>query len=92
MPALSTALENKRFLTKLLLDNNKIGPQGAAILAQGIKSNETLTNLHLANCGLLEEGTLEIANVLSNKKNLLVLDMTNNKTGVNGCISICKAI
>ena len=48
--------------------------------------------MHLANCGLGEEGTLEVANVLANKKNLLVLDMTNNKTGVNGCISVCKAI
>ena len=33
MPALATSLENKKFLTKLLLDNNKIGPQGATILA-----------------------------------------------------------
>jgi hypothetical protein len=48
--------------------------------------------LHLANCQLGEEGSLDIAAVLANKKNLLVLDMTNNKTGVNGCIAVCKAI
>jgi hypothetical protein len=29
MPILSQSLANKRFLTKLLLDNNKIGPVGA---------------------------------------------------------------
>jgi len=62
------------------------------VLSEGIRTNETLTNLHLANCQLGEEGTLDIAAVLANKKNLLVLDMTNNKTGVNGCIAICKAI
>jgi Ran GTPase-activating protein (RanGAP) involved in mRNA processing and transport len=64
MPVLSQALANKRFLTKLLLDNNKIGPVGAATLAKGLSANETLTNLHLANCSLGEEGTLEIAQVL----------------------------
>lgn len=64
MPILSQSLANKRFLTKLLLDNNKIGPAGAQMLAKGLAANETLTNLHLANCGLGEEGTLEIATVL----------------------------
>jgi hypothetical protein len=34
------------------------------MLAKGLAANETLTNLHLANCGLGEEGTLEIATVL----------------------------
>jgi Ran GTPase-activating protein (RanGAP) involved in mRNA processing and transport len=58
MGNLSQALANKRFLTKLLLDNNKIGVEGAQILAKGIAANETLTNLHLANCQLGEEGTI----------------------------------
>ena len=48
--------------------------------------------MHLANCAIGEEGTLAIAKVLGNKRNLLVLDLTNNKTMVAGCIAICKAI
>jgi len=36
MPILSKALGNKRFLTKLVLDNNKIGKEGAELLALGI--------------------------------------------------------
>jgi hypothetical protein len=36
MPVLSSALANKRFLTKLLLDNNKIGVEGAELLAKGL--------------------------------------------------------
>ena len=31
------------------------------LLAQGIDHNETLTNLHLANCGIGEEGAIAIA-------------------------------
>lgn len=50
MPVLSKALANKRFLTKLVLDNNQIGKEGAELLANGIRANETLTNLHMANC------------------------------------------
>lgn len=62
------------------------------MLADGIKDNETLTNLHLSNCNVGEEGAYALAKVLGNKKNLLVLDMTNNKTMVGGCIALCKAI
>ena len=36
IPALAQSLQNKRFLTKLLLDNNAIGPEGAQLLADGI--------------------------------------------------------
>jgi Ran GTPase-activating protein (RanGAP) involved in mRNA processing and transport len=50
MDSLSKALVNKRFLTKLNLDNCRIGSQGAKMLSEGIRSNETLTNLHVANC------------------------------------------
>lgn len=52
----SNALKNKRFLTKIVLDQNNIGVEGAAILAEGLKSNETLTNLHLSHCGIGEKG------------------------------------
>ena len=48
--------------------------------------------MHLANCEIGEEGTVEVARVLGNKRNLLVLDLTNNRTMVSGCIAICKAI
>ena len=62
------------------------------MLASGIQHNETLTNLHLANCNIGEEGTIAISRILTNKRNLLVLDLTNNRTMVAGCIAICKAI
>ena len=50
IPKLSTCLSNKKFLTKLLLDGNVIGVEGAKALARGIRDNETLTNLHLSDC------------------------------------------
>ena len=74
------------------MDNNKIGQQGAALLADGIRDNETMTDLRIANCSIMEEGAISIAAVLGNKKNLLVLDVTSNKIMVNGCVAICKAI
>ena len=70
---------NKKFLTKLLLDGNIIGVQGAEALAAGIKDNETLTNLHLSDCMILEDGAKALAPSLENKRNLLVLDINNKK-------------
>jgi Ran GTPase-activating protein (RanGAP) involved in mRNA processing and transport len=48
-------------LTKILLDQNKIGVEGAKTLAEGLKENETLTNLHLSHCIILEEGAISLA-------------------------------
>ena len=75
-----------------MLDSNKIGPEGAKILADGLKDNETLTNLHLSHCEILEDGAVALAHALANKKNLLVLDLNGNKIMPGGCHAICKAI
>ena len=61
-------------------------------MADGLEENETLTNLHLANCEILEEGAIALAGALFNKKNLLVLDLNGNKIMPGGCNAICKAI
>lgn len=92
IPNLSRCLQNKKFLTKLLLDGNIIGIQGAKTLANGIAENETLTNLHLSDCMIMEDGAKELAKSLENKRNLLVLDLTNNKIMSDGCVAVCKAI
>ena len=92
IPHLSQCLQNKKFLTKLLLDGNIIGVEGARALSRGIKDNETLTNLHLSDCLIMEDGAKELSLSLENKRNLLVLDLTNNKIMSDGCISICKSI
>lgn len=64
IPQFAKSLTNKRFLTKILLDQNKIGPEGAKTLADGLKDNETLTNLHLSHCEILEEGALAMSHAL----------------------------
>ena len=61
IPFLAKSLKNKRFLTKISLDHNKIGVEGAFLLTEGIKANETLTNLHLSHCAILEEGAIVLA-------------------------------
>jgi Ran GTPase-activating protein (RanGAP) involved in mRNA processing and transport len=75
-----------------MLDGNVIGIDGARALSKGIKDNETLTNLHLSDCCIMEDGAKELAKCLENKRNLLVLDLNNNKIMSDGCIFICKAI
>jgi hypothetical protein len=37
-------------MTQLVLDNNRIGQVGAKLLADGIRDNETMTDLRIANC------------------------------------------
>jgi len=76
----------------LLLDGNVIGVEGAKALARGIRDNETLTNLHLSDCQIMEDGAKELAKSLENKRNLLVLDLTNNKIMSDGCVAVCKSI
>jgi len=39
IPKLSEMMKNKLFLTKILLDNNRIGIDGARLLAEGIMDN-----------------------------------------------------
>ena len=75
-----------------MLDGNVIGIEGATALSRGIKDNETLTNLHLSDCCIMEDGAKELAQCLENKRNLLVLDLNNNKIMSDGCNYICKAI
>lgn len=58
----------------------------------GIKDNETLTNLHLSDCMIMEDGAKALALSLENKRNLLVLDLTNNKIMSEGCSAICRSI
>ena len=58
-------------MTQLVLDNNRIGQVGAKLLADGIRDNETMTDLRIANCQIAEEGAITIAAVLHNKKNLM---------------------
>ena len=56
-----------------MLDGNVIGIEGAKALSVGIRDNETLTNLHLSDCGIMEDGAKELATCLENKRNLMSL-------------------
>ena len=64
IPQLNKTLQNKRFMTQIILDNNRIGVDGAKKFAQGIANNETMTDLRMANCSIEEEGAIAIAGVL----------------------------
>jgi len=40
----------------------------------------------------MEDGAKKLAESLENKRNLLALDLTNNKIMSDGCVAICKSI
>lgn len=43
-------------ITKLRLDNNKIGLKGMSILAQGLRQNDRLEKLSLCYCNIPTQG------------------------------------
>jgi dihydrodipicolinate reductase len=49
IPQLNKCLQNKRFMTQIILDNNRIGVQGA------------MTDLRMANCNIEEDGAVAIS-------------------------------
>jgi Ran GTPase-activating protein (RanGAP) involved in mRNA processing and transport len=68
MSMMAATLKPKRLLTKIMLDYNKIGAEGAMLLSEGLMDNETLTNLNLSSCLIMQQGALALAQCLANKK------------------------
>ena len=52
MPHLSACLKTKKLLLKLMLDNNRIGEEGAKLLAEGLAGGDALTHLTLSNSSI----------------------------------------
>jgi Ran GTPase-activating protein (RanGAP) involved in mRNA processing and transport len=60
IPPFARSLSNKRFLTKVLLDSNKIGPEGSSRLASYLLSNTSVTALDCSSNPLGDEGVAAI--------------------------------
>jgi Leucine Rich repeat len=59
-------------------NNNPIGVEGAAAIAEALKVNSTLTSLNLCDSGIGIEGAAAIAKALKVNSSLLSLDLTRN--------------
>ena len=70
-PTISVALHKTRKLTLLdLRGNDRVGDAGAKLLAEGLKTNRTVTTLDLSDCHISDEGLGNIAEVLKVNKTL----------------------
>jgi len=61
-----------------------MGPEGAAIIANGLKRNRTLTRLNLSTCEIGPEGGKAVAEAIKEHRTLQELDLHYNMLGVAG--------
>jgi len=79
-------------LTKLWLNDNKIGDTGAKAIAEALKVNAVLTVLDLQFNQIGDEGAKAIAEGLKVNAVLTVLDLQINKIGDKGAKAISKSL
>ena len=63
-------ISNSFFLENLDIGRNAIGDQGMAHLAESLKRNRTLKDLHISDCGITDTGLAAAAEVLHNQRRL----------------------
>ena len=93
-PTISVALHKTRKLTLLdLRGNDRVGDAGAKLLAEGLKTNRTVTTLDLSDCHISDEGLGNIAEALKVNKTLqkLLLGL-NPAVTPNGAKKLAEAL
>jgi Leucine-rich repeat (LRR) protein len=88
--ALANALKKNTVLKRLILNNNPILDEGAAILAEGLEGNNSISSLRLHFTDISPVGLEKLAAVLA-KKNIKNLTLSNNPLGVEGAKILAKA-
>lgn len=83
----------KSNLTKLCLEFNALGDEGASKLAEGIAPSKTLRELNLSDNSIGDKGAAIIAErLLGSSSCLTQLDLSVNKIGPAGAIAIASAL
>jgi len=67
-------------LVFLCLNENKVGPQGADLLARLLSGSKALMHLHLRDNVIPDSGAMTIARVLRSNTTLMTLDLSLNDT------------
>ena len=79
---LSKLMNLSTVLQKIVLSGNQIKDEGAIAVAESLKSNESLKELELVDCGVGVNGTKALATALSEGKAVLTsLDLSSNDIG-----------
>ncbi|KAL1512428.1 hypothetical protein AB1Y20_005683 [Prymnesium parvum] len=71
---------------------NKIGDEGAAHIAEALKTNATLTSLHLTSNNIGAEGAAHIAETLKTNTTLTSLNLRDNRIGDEGAAHIAETL
>ena len=72
---------NKYTLSKLNLEDNNIGVEGATAIAKALETNTTLSKLDLRGNNIGDEGATAIAKALETNTTLSSLNLTWNNIG-----------
>lgn len=70
------------------IDRNRIGTPGSQALANLLVNNGVISTLNVAMCGLTAEGCKYIGQALPNNTSLMYLDISSNRFGSAGAISM----
>ena len=89
--SLMAAVE-KHQVAKLLLNDNQLGPEGGAKLAEALKTNTTLTKLDLPGNQLGPEGIASLAEALKTNTTLTTLDLERNKINDQAALAAIESI
>lgn len=80
-------------ITKLRLDNNKIGLAGIAAISEGLRQNQTIEKVSFNFCGIPTEGCKYVQDILANlNSKLRTLKLQGNPLGNEGFYEIIRAV
>ena len=88
----STLAQNNWLKSLKVSYNTNIGDTGAGALGQMLRSNATLEELEIEDCGITSDGALELAKALSKNSTLKILDMSMNEIGEEGAKAISRML
>lgn len=76
----------------MLLNGNRIGPEGGEALAYALEMNATLEELSLGRNGIASRGAQAIAKALSTNNTLVDLDLNDNQIMEPGSVVLAQAL
>lgn len=89
---LAAFLEHNSCMTKLDLEGNRIGPEGATALATTLPKVRQLRFLNLRDNNICAQGATAISQALVVHQDLVHLDIRDNRTGASGPAQLAPAI
>ncbi len=71
-------MNQNKIINTLKLHINKYGDEGVGVISKGLETNNTITELHLADVDVGDEGIITLASALKTNNTLTFLNLSNN--------------